>query len=98
VAYLEYALSILANVEAPTGAKLEAVAMLNGMVAMLVRLEVSAGQTTQEWQARQVEFLGAVVAEGRHPHLAAAFGEPSAPDGDMLERVLPRVLAGLLGT
>jgi AcrR family transcriptional regulator len=94
---LEYALAALAGLDAPAGAKLEAVAMLNGVVALAVRTELAVGDSTAAWSAAQAEFLGAVVTAGRHPHLAAALaGAASASENDLLDRVLPRMLAGLL--
>ncbi len=100
VAVLEYALSTLEDVDAPNSVKMEAVAMVNGMVALHARLELSAGRTSQAWQAAQVEYLTAVVSRGRHPHLAAALQSPTTATatGDLLDRMLVRVLAGLLET
>ena len=98
---LEYALATMQDLDAPTAAKMEAFALLNGFVALLVRTEKEMGGQTTEWHEAQAEFLASVVTAGRHPHLAAAFADPSpAPprDTDMLEGVLPRVLTGLLDT
>ncbi|GAA4547590.1 TetR/AcrR family transcriptional regulator [Pseudonocardia xishanensis] len=99
VAFLEYALAILRDVQAPGGAKMEAIALATGLVAQLTRLEVAAGRSSADWQAAQVEYLTAIVAEGRHPNLSAAIAAPGgAGDGeDVLDRVLPRVVAGVLG-
>jgi AcrR family transcriptional regulator len=94
---LEYALAALAGLAAPAAAKLEAVAMLNGVVALAVRTELAVGGSTAAWSAAQAEFLGAVVTAGHHPHLAAALaGAAPASENDLLDRVLPRMLAGLL--
>lgn len=98
VALLEYALSAMAGVEVSGELKMEAIGLLNGVVALLTQLELAAGRTTQEWQAAQVEYLTAVVSQGRHPHLAAAFASstPSNVEGDLLDRLLLRVLSGVL--
>lgn len=97
VAFLECALATLAEVPAPGGAKMEAVALTVGLTMQLTRLELSAGRSSKAWQAAQVEYLTAVVAEGRHPHLAAVVAEPAGgSEGEMLERILPRVVAGVL--
>ncbi len=99
VAFLEYALSTLVHVEAPGEVKLEAVAMVNGVVGGLARLELAAGRTAQAWQAAQVEYLTAVIADGRHPHLAAAVrsSTPVRDDApDLLDRVLLHVVSGVL--
>lgn len=98
VACLEYALSAMANIQVPGQVKMEAIAMLNGVVALVTRLELTVGSTTQAWQAAQVEYLATVVANGDHPHLAAAFRTSTATDSsvDLLDRTLVRVLAGIL--
>jgi AcrR family transcriptional regulator len=94
---LEYALAALAGLEVAGPVKLEAVAMLNGIVALTVRTELTVDDSTAAWSAAQAEFLGAVVAAGDHPHLAAALAETSTtPEADVLDRILPRMLAGLL--
>jgi AcrR family transcriptional regulator len=93
---LEYALAALAGLEVAGPVKLEAVAMLNGIVALAVRTELTVGASAA-WSAAQADFLGAVVAAGDHPHLAAALAETSpTPEADVLDRILPRMLAGLL--
>jgi AcrR family transcriptional regulator len=97
---LEYALAALAGLDVAGPAKLEAVAMLNAIVALVVRTELAVGGSTAAWSAVQAEFLGAVVTAGHHPHLAAAQAEAStaspASEDDLLDRILPRMLAGLL--
>jgi AcrR family transcriptional regulator len=94
---LEYALTALAEVDVAGPVKLEAVAMLNGIVALAVRTELTVGDSTASWSGAQAEFLGAVVAAGGHPHLAAALTDaPPAPEDALLDRILPRMLAGLL--
>ena len=94
---LEYALAALAGVDVAGPIKLEAVAMLNGIVALAVRTELTVGDSTASWSAAQAEFLGAVVAAGGHPHLAAALADaPPVPEDALLDRILPRMLAGLL--
>lgn len=97
---LEYALAPLAGLDVPGQAKLEAVAMLNGLVALAVRTELAVDGSTAAWSARQAEFLGAVVAAGHHPHLAAALADSAraerSHDDHIIDRILPRMLAGLL--
>jgi AcrR family transcriptional regulator len=97
---LEYALASMAALDAPAQAKMEAFAMLNGFVVLAVRTEIAVGGSTAAWQAAQAEFLAAVVSAGSHPHLAAAFATqaagPGGGDDDLIDRVLPRMLAGLL--
>jgi AcrR family transcriptional regulator len=97
---LEYGLAALAGLDVAGPVKLEAVAMLNGIVALVVRTELAIGGSTAAWSAAQAEFLGVVVAAGHHPHLAAALSEasgaPPASEDDLLDRILPRMLGGLL--
>lgn len=92
-------LSILADVDAPAGAKMEAISLVNGMVILTVRVEVAARGNVSAWQAAQVEYLAAIVADGRHPHLVAAFGTPvSTNEGpELLDRTVRHVLQGVLG-
>ena len=98
---LEYALAALAGLDVAGPVKLEAVAMLNGIVALVARTELTVGGSTEPWTVRQAEFLGTVAAAGRHPHLAAALAKSAdaatTSDDDLLDRILPRMLAGLLG-
>jgi AcrR family transcriptional regulator len=99
---LEYTLAALTAVNVAGPVKLEAVAMLNGIVALAARTELTVGGPTEAWTARQAEFLGTVAAAGGHPHLAAALAESASSatpgDDDLLDRILPRMLAGLLGS
>jgi AcrR family transcriptional regulator len=98
---LEHALAAMSDLDVPTGRKMEAFALLNAMTVLLVRTEAAVPDPTGEIARAQVEFLGSVAAAGRHPHLAAALADPRpAPDTgtDLVDRVLPRVLAGLLDT
>lgn len=99
VAYLERSLAVMASVDAPGAAKLETAAMVIGLVTTVARTELAADRSTQEWQAAQEEYLRAVVAAGEHPHLArvVASSSPAPQDDDLLGRLLPRILSGLLG-
>ena len=95
---LEYALAALAGLDVAGAVKLEAVAMLNGIVPLAVRTELAVGDSTAAWSAAQAEFLTTVTAAGRHPHLTAALAAPAtaASDDGLIDRILPRMLAGLL--
>jgi AcrR family transcriptional regulator len=99
VEYLEHALDLLAGLDAPARIKMESVALLHGFVTLAVRAESAGRASTSAWQAAQAEFLAAVVAAGHHPHLAAAAADADAShveEDALFDRVLPRVLAGLL--
>ncbi|MEL7976062.1 TetR/AcrR family transcriptional regulator C-terminal domain-containing protein [Isoptericola sp. F-RaC21] len=98
VGLLEGALAALEPVEAPGQAKLEAAALMIGLVATIAATELAADRSTEEWRSAQEEYLRAVVAAGEHPHLARAIATstPAAGDQDLLGRLLPRILTGLL--
>ena len=100
VGVLEYALSTLASVQVTGTSKMEAIAMVNGVVTLVTRLERAARTSTQAWQSAQIDYLTSVVATGQYPHLAAVIQSPPAPDSDhdldLLDRVLLRVLDGVL--
>ncbi|MFE3646795.1 TetR/AcrR family transcriptional regulator [Streptomyces sp. NPDC059122] len=110
--YLEFALCALEPAAGLTGqGKLEAVAVLNALVAMLSGVELRARRSPTGRQAAQSAYLGTVAGRGGHPLLARALvgGAAGAPAGGNrpragapveagahFERVVRRVLAGLL--
>ena len=82
---------MLAGHPADDGAKLTAFAVMNAVVVALAQNERATANS--EGQAR---FMAHVVAEGKHPHLAALRLPPADPDEDVLPDVLRRILTGLL--
>ena len=68
---LEYALAALAELDVAGPAKLEAVAMLNAIVALVVRTELALGGSTMAWSAEP----------GRFPRRRRYGGPPPAPRG-----------------
>ncbi|MFE7311777.1 TetR/AcrR family transcriptional regulator [Streptomyces sp. NPDC057555] len=106
--YLEFALRALEPVEGLTGpGKLETVAVLNALVAMLSGVELRARRSPTGRQAAQVAYLGAVAQRGTHPLLARALaaGAADGPAGGAAHTagtgarfagVVRRVLTGLL--
>jgi hypothetical protein len=74
-----------------TARKLEAVAMMTGVVSLFAR-----GGTQQATNESANPF--GTVNPGLHPHLNAALREvsPAAIEGDLFERTLRSVLRGLL--
>jgi AcrR family transcriptional regulator len=99
VSYLEHALEIMQGVHISARVKMEIVAMINGLVGLFVRTELAVGENTTAWAQGQAEFLGAVIVAGEHPHLAATVQAltPTPEDtDDLIDRVLPRVITGLL--
>ncbi|GAA4624304.1 TetR/AcrR family transcriptional regulator C-terminal domain-containing protein [Actinoallomurus vinaceus] len=102
VDYLEHALAALSGVDVDPRTKLEAIGVLNGLVALLARAEIAqgtAGRTLPQWQREQTAYLSEALKAGRHPHLAAALATrpPEAePAESLFDRVVARVLTGLL--
>ncbi|MGX1759612.1 TetR/AcrR family transcriptional regulator [Streptomyces lydicus] len=107
--YLEFALGALAPVRMTGPAKLEAVAVLNALVAMVSRTALQSVRSPTARQSAQAAYLTAAAGKGAHPLLAQALtGRPEAGPGahpaagpaqdaqDLFERVIRRVLAGLL--
>ncbi len=103
ITQLEYALTALAGLPVTPRTKLEAVGMLDAVVAALSRTEVAqrlAGRTLPQWQQAQQEYLAQAVGSGRHPRLAAALSGGSGAERESMEllfdRMVTRVLNGLL--
>ncbi|WP_331770857.1 TetR/AcrR family transcriptional regulator (plasmid) [Embleya sp. NBC_00888] len=104
VDYLDHAMAALADLPVGPRVKLEAVGILNAVVAALTRAEIEqrlAGKTMAQWQRAQAEYLAHVVGAGRHPHLSAVLtGTPPGADEEpaepLFERLVTRVLIGLL--
>jgi AcrR family transcriptional regulator len=109
--FLEYALGLLRDLDAPAQAKLEAIVMLGGVITIFVRAQATDTRSTlvdAEREAARAGYLGTVLAQGEHPHLAAAVtgmaqpGTVAAGDDDAQartaaeDRILRRVLSGLL--
>lgn len=99
--YLEYALSCLDALDAPYGAKLELIAMVNGMVTTYVTNELASAERARSlpWSMEQehavrTAYLARQIADGEHPRMAAAFAEDSGPiDLDAgFDRALRRVI------
>jgi AcrR family transcriptional regulator len=104
--YLEGGAAALSGVEAPARTKLEAIAILTGVVGLFAKDESApAGNVSEQAQAANAAFLMSIVAAGKHPHLGevirqaaedpAAGGQPE-PD-QIFERVVLGVMSGLLG-
>ena len=104
ITQLEYGLAALAGLAVPPGTKLEALGVLNAVVAALSRTEAAqrlAGRTLPQWQQAQQEYLAQAVGTGCHPHLAAALDGTSATRQResaelQFDRMVTRVLNGLL--
>jgi AcrR family transcriptional regulator len=116
IAYTEHVLAVLDRTgldgtqldgtQLDGAARLETVGIFTGLVRLLARTEADqrrAGQQLADWQDALAGYLIAAVADGRHPHLAAALAGQGAettaelptPD-DVFDRTLTRILTGLL--
>jgi len=86
--YFECCLRIMAPVDRGTAAKMEAVAMITGVVSLFARTPTAAAASNP---------FGALDPRV-HPYLAAALTQavPTEPQPDLFERTLRSVLRGLL--
>lgn len=101
--YLEHCLACLDTLPAPYGTKLELIAMLNGIVTTYVTNELATAERTRSlpWSQEQedavrIAYLGARIATGAYPRMAAAFTEDTGPIDleAVFERALTRMLNG----
>ncbi len=93
VAYFEDCLRIMAPVNRGTQAKMEAVAMITGIVSLFAR-----GTSLPTPNVAPSNIFATATPE-RHPHLIAALArsaQASPPRQDMFERTIRSVLGGLL--
>jgi AcrR family transcriptional regulator len=98
--YLEHALAALANAGVDTRTQFEAIGVLNALVIMLTRAEVTAAD--RETALRNERFFQRIAADGAHPRLIAALSadaaESTPEDAEQqFDRVITRVLRGLIG-
>jgi AcrR family transcriptional regulator len=102
LATLEFALAALEPTGLTVGARLETFALVNGFVAGLVRAELATRATAVSEPARvaaQAAQLQELLATGRYPRFAAAVaqgGPPATELGAQFERLLDRILDGLV--
>ncbi|GAB2665064.1 TetR/AcrR family transcriptional regulator [Nocardia goodfellowii] len=99
IAYLEYALRAMANVDVPGPMKLQAIAVLNALVQQFARAELGDRSADRSRRIAQAAYLHKTAHQGDHRFLAAALevSERGAEaPGAMFELMLRRVLEGLL--
>ena len=96
VDYLEGVVAALSEVEVPARTKMEAVAMLTGMVSLFTKDELAAGNSSEQAQAASAAYLGSVVAAGNHPHLAALMAQANPTVGGSPEELFERLVLGAL--
>lgn len=98
-AFLDHAIAVLAPTRADGGTMLEAVGVFNGLARLLCKEERDqrlAAETEAHAALALADQLSAVASPtGPYPHLAAALADTGPPD-DQFDRVLRRVLSGLL--
>ncbi|MFJ4684111.1 TetR/AcrR family transcriptional regulator [Streptomyces sp. NPDC088789] len=99
--FLEHCLACLAPLDAPFGTKTELIALVTGVVTTFTANEIATAERTRsmpwteaEENAVRMAYLGAQVATGAYPRLAAAFAEQQGPVDleAVFERSLHRVL------
>jgi AcrR family transcriptional regulator len=101
VDHLERSLAILAPLHVPARRKLEAIAMLSGLASLFARQALAGDDaTTPERQAAAAAAIARLAAAGRHPHLTAALAgasqEPTDAAEGLFDRIVARVVTGLL--
>lgn len=101
VEYLEHALHALRDLDVDGHRKLEAIGVFTAVVRLLARTQIEQRGTGPEERRRRLAtaaHLTHVLQGGAHPHLTAALSAPPVEaDEDQTERLLTRVLRGLLG-
>jgi AcrR family transcriptional regulator len=100
--WTEFFLAVMADAPVSGGAKMELFAMLNGYVCQFAQWEANQRETggSAQWQAELGAYLGAAVATGAYPHLAAAFAGGGSADMDpdaVFARSVGRVIDLILG-
>lgn len=97
-AYLDHTLAVLAPTGADGRTRLEAVGVFTGLVRMLCKQEHEQRRAARA-EAREdtalTVHLTAIASTGSYPHLAAALAD-NAPTDDQFDRILRRVITGLL--
>jgi AcrR family transcriptional regulator len=101
LAYLEFTLAALEPTGLDAGSRLEAVALLNGFVASLVRAELADRQPGLDpaQAADEAVRLQELLGTGRYPRFAAAIADGGAPAFDLadhFDRLVDRTLDGLI--
>lgn len=103
LAHLEWMLEALEPTGLPARERLETIAMLNWFIAGIVRGELAASAAPppgSEHAATQTRQLTDLLATGRYPRFASAVAQSGPPDHDVgahFDRLLDRILDGLVG-
>ena len=89
---VEHVLAVLAAHPAAGATKLQAYAILNGLIGLLTRSELTG---LGERRAELTIYLERVAGEGRHPQLAAAMNDTRG-GADAFDTIVGRVMTALL--
>jgi AcrR family transcriptional regulator len=99
---LEFALGALEPVGLPVRERLETIALVNGFVLNIVRVELEGRAAADDppRQAAQYAMLPELLATGRYPRFAAAMAEGGPPEtfdpAAHFDRLLDRILDGVV--
>jgi hypothetical protein len=107
LAYLEHALGVLSPTPASGRTKLEAVGVFSGLVRLLAKAERDGRESARSLAHVRSRQLLMAAEDGEHPRLAEALADvspapqrsrshPDEEGSDQLDRILRRVLNGLL--
>ena len=101
LAYLEFTLAALEPTGLDAGARLEAVALLNGFIANLVQSELADrdAQVGSAGAAEESARLRELLSTGRFPRFAEAIASGGDPEIDLaahFDRLVDRMLDGLI--
>ena len=101
--HVEYFLAVVADLDESGAAKMELFAMLNSSISLFAQWEANqrAAGGTERWRAELAAYLGAAVAGGDFPHLAAAFASGGNPDVDpdsLFDRGIDRTVSLILNS
>jgi AcrR family transcriptional regulator len=101
--HIEYFLAVVADLDESGTAKMELFATLNSSISLFAQWEANqrAAGGTERWQAELAAYLGAAVAGGEFPHLAAAFaagGNADVDEDSLFERGIDRTVSLILNS
>ncbi|HEY6493027.1 MAG TPA: TetR/AcrR family transcriptional regulator [Trebonia sp.] len=100
LALLEFALGALEPTGLSAADRLETIALVNGFILNIVRVELASRGADPGQQDRQFAMLPELLATGRYPRFAAAMADGPGPEAfdavANFDRLLDKVLDGLV--